>query len=85
MTRKKTQPCDREVTGLVPGWSLDGAIAAIVGTYSSSTSETTQISDGSCSTTTNILIHTEGPCPTSPVEWFYNRTGAAEAGGSDQL
>lgn len=35
----------------VTGWSPDGAAMAIVGNYSSSASEATQISDSGCSTT----------------------------------
>lgn len=64
---------------LFPERGLGRAVAAIVGVYSSSTFAGAQISDGSCSTSAypQIQVHMG---PTSPVEWFHERTGVKELG-----
>lgn len=72
----------RHRDNLDPRQCLDVA-AATVGAYSSRASEV-QISDGGHSITAYSPIHAEGPCGLSyPVEWFHNRVGEEEFGGSD--
>ena len=47
---------------LVPGQSLGGVVAPIVGAYSNYASEVTQISESSCSIITYLPIRAENPC-----------------------
>lgn len=63
---------------LVPGQSLGEVAAAIVGAYSSSTSEAAQVSDSNCSNTAYLPIADESPCrpATSLAEQFLSRMGS---------
>ena len=65
------------------GWSAGGAVAAIVGTFSDSASESAYVSDGSHSTTAHPLTCSEKPCGLClPAEKFHNRVGMGESRGS---